>query len=363
MQFKTGFVAAGILALASAVSNPALAAKTGSYTTSFKIAAGYATADTLLGRLLPPMQYQKARLEISSQGFDLKSITVDPRSETWNVYVPSNYSASQAPGLLVWISDDNDGSIPDDFQPVLDQYNMIMISADKSGRAEDLIQRRAALALHGLNGIAHRYKLDGKRIYAGGDGSGALAASRLAFGYPDIFHGTFMLNGKPSIGTSEAPIPAPAQVKLSRNDRFVIVNSHVDNLPAQQAYEKTMEFMCNPNIQTQLKAEPQAREFADGLGMLKSMPVKKPDPKCVANLNADMNDKIAQIRKLLDDKQLLDAADAWKTTYATYGGLLGNDMEKLGKKLSEELAKANKPGLNRDQIYGKAMPAPYKGGG
>ncbi len=112
----------------------------------------------------------------------------DITQETFEVYVPPDYSPDEPYGLLVWINAIDHGRAFDHYQPVLDRHRLIWIGANRSGNNHDTL-RRMALAMDGAFNILQRYSIDPDRVYISGYSGGGRVASLLAPTHPEVFRG------------------------------------------------------------------------------------------------------------------------------------------------------------------------------
>ena len=118
-------------------------------------------------------------------------------NESFEVYVPPNYTGVEPYGLIVWVSAGPGGSPPAHDLPVLDKHKLIWVGANNSGnkRAGWV---RLGLAVDAAEHLPTLYKIDPLRVYASGGSGGGRCASMLAMGFPDVFTG----GGYPIIGTN-----------------------------------------------------------------------------------------------------------------------------------------------------------------
>jgi len=86
---------------------------------------------------------------------------------TWEVYVPDSYQSEKPAGLMVYISPSKSGEIPQRWKSVMDRYNIIWISANRSGN-KVLVARRAIFAIVAPTLASKHYKIDNERIYLSG---------------------------------------------------------------------------------------------------------------------------------------------------------------------------------------------------
>ncbi len=114
--------------------------------------------------------------------------------ESFIVYVPESYDGAEAYGLIVWINAGPNGWPPRQYMPLLDKHKLIWVGANNSGNKRSF-WHRTGLALDGLHNISKRYNIDPMRTYISGFSGGGRSSSRVGLTYPDLFAGTFPLDG------------------------------------------------------------------------------------------------------------------------------------------------------------------------
>jgi predicted esterase len=112
---------------------------------------------------------------------------------SWQVYLPANDQA-EIPGVLVYVSPMDTGDIDPRWREVLDQQNLIYISANDVGNEIPTI-RRMVMANLAVKALAQRYVFDPGRVYVSGFSGGGKVASLLATQYPEVFTGALYICG------------------------------------------------------------------------------------------------------------------------------------------------------------------------
>jgi len=141
---------------------------------------------------------------------------------TWSIVVPENYDPELPVGVLVYISPSNSGRVPRDWVPVLDQKNLIWVSANKSGNNVDP-RKRIAYALLGPTFIANNYEVDSGRIYIAGLSGGGRVASIVAPSFPALFSGAIYI-----CGVNSLPQQLAGSLDALHANRFVFVTGERD---------------------------------------------------------------------------------------------------------------------------------------
>ena len=85
----------------------------------------------------------------------------------WQVYVPESYSPQRPAGLFVYIDPDGYGGMPDRWQQVFTDHNMIWVGVKRTQRKTSEV-RRVWQAILGSRAIEQDYAIDMQRMYVGG---------------------------------------------------------------------------------------------------------------------------------------------------------------------------------------------------
>jgi pimeloyl-ACP methyl ester carboxylesterase len=186
---------------------------------SFDAVSPLAARAEVAARMLHGLQHQRLIAHAASSGRRLEGQAIDPRVERWQLYLPD--SCRDAPcGLLVWVSPWDQAAPPRDWLAPLEDARMAYVAAERSGNAQDVLDRRVPLALLGLAGARTRLDIDASRVYIGGFSGGGRVASRIAAGYPDVFRGGIFVATSDGLGTSDAAVPPLARLQALRAGRW-----------------------------------------------------------------------------------------------------------------------------------------------
>ena len=168
--------------------------------------------------------------------------------QTFVLYVPKDYDPRQKYGLVVYISNIPAFVPPQDWQQVLTDRKLIMISANNADQNKSVYQRMG-LAMDAVYNATLRYNIVSDRIYITGMHSGADLASVLAIHYPKQFAGGLFIHSClfyrdiQSTATDDTQVRAgyrrPMMDKLYRaksDNRYVILaGEKASNLPDLKA--------------------------------------------------------------------------------------------------------------------------------
>jgi len=114
--------------------------------------------------------------------------------ESFEVYVPPDYTGEKPFGLLVFVNPHPSGRPPQNYVPLLDKYHLIYVGPNKVGN-DRFVRLRMGLAIDAVENMRKRYKIDPERIYASGISGGGRVASMLGVGFADVFRGGFYIIG------------------------------------------------------------------------------------------------------------------------------------------------------------------------
>ena len=148
----------------------------------------------------------------------------------WEVFVPETYSPERPAGLMVYISPTRSGDIPRRWKQVMEEQNLIWISANRSGNRV-ITTRRAVFALLAPTLAGRHFAIDRERIYVTGLSGGGKMAGMVAADYPSVFKGAIF-----NCGINPLDSHPPRNFELFKSRHFVFVTGTLD-----QALEPTIE--------------------------------------------------------------------------------------------------------------------------
>lgn len=85
----------------------------------------------------------------------------------WQVYVPESYDSQRPAGLFLFVDPDGHGRMPDQWQQVFANHNIIWAGVRRTQRKTTEL-RRVWQAILGSRAIAQDYAIDLQRMYVGG---------------------------------------------------------------------------------------------------------------------------------------------------------------------------------------------------
>jgi len=188
----------------------------------------------------------------------------------WRVYVPRKYDPAEPPGVLVFISSIDWGGIPEQWQPVMEQENLIWISASNAGSSAP-VQQRMVKAIIAPRAVDRDYQIDMSRIYIAGFADGGMVANLVETAEPGLFRGAIYMCGAIFWGEEE-----PAKLDTMRENRHVFVRGCFDpkERDIRRVYDQYLEAGIENskliNIKTRRRPLPQpayvesAIDYLDG---------------------------------------------------------------------------------------------------
>jgi pimeloyl-ACP methyl ester carboxylesterase len=189
---------------------------------------------------------------------------------TWSVVVPENYDPEVPAGILVYISPGNSGRMVRDWGSVLDNENLIWVSAGRSGNSIDP-RKRIAYALLGPTLIAKNYNVDPDRIYVAGLSGGGRVASIVAPSYPTLFTGAIYICGVNPIAEQLA-----SNIESIQPNRFVFVTGEDDfnRIETRKVYDEYIQSGMDNSHYLEFKRmgheNPDAEGLAEAIALLDS---------------------------------------------------------------------------------------------
>ena len=140
----------------------------------------------------------------------------------WEIQVPANYNPNNPPGILVYVSPQNQINPPIGWMKMIEDHNLIWITATMSGN-KIKSSKRILKAMLSLGLMEESYKIDPKRVYITGFSGGGRIASIIAMNYPHIFKGAIY-----NCGANFWDNHTPARLDLIKNNRFVFITGTDD---------------------------------------------------------------------------------------------------------------------------------------
>jgi len=108
--------------------------------------------------------------------------------ESFEVYVPADYTGDKPYGLLVFCMPHPGGKPPQNYLDSIDKHHLIWVCPNNAGN-DRYVRPRMGLVIDAAVNMQSRYKIDPDRVYVSGISGGGRVASMLGVGFADIFKG------------------------------------------------------------------------------------------------------------------------------------------------------------------------------
>ena len=160
---------------------------------------------------------------LDPETIDTVSEFMDVNEDTvWKMYVPESYDPDVPAGLMVYISPSDKGWTPKGWRTVLDDANLIWISANASGN-EVMRAKRMIYAVLAPQIAAASYKIDTDRIYLSGFSGGGKVSGMVAVDFANLFKGAIYICG------AENRIDESSELfSQVKNNRYVFLTGSAD---------------------------------------------------------------------------------------------------------------------------------------
>ena len=300
--------------------------------------------EMLASRILSPLNQARVFAQLTTGDKAMRDQPVDLTQEKFAVYVPAAPSPqTQTYGLMVFVSAFPQAVVPSRWIPILDQYNMIFVTAANSGNEANVLNRRIPLALLGAQNMIRRYPIDPDRIFIGGVSGGSRVALRIALSYADLFHGAFLNAGSDPIGDVQNPLPSDKVMReFQERARLAYVTGDQDetNLQKDGHSRESLREWCVTNLHT-ITMPHSGHKFADAPAFRRAveMLVEKTHPDaaqlstCRARVDKELNDQLRQVEDLLAKHNRDEARSLLAKIDIRYGGLAAPRSVELAKQL------------------------------
>src|ERR1043166_3902843 len=91
----------------------------------------------------------------------------DLAKESFEIFIPKNYSGNEAFGLFVFIDSQNEMTVPKDWRSITEQHKLICLIPQMVGNDQPS-PRRMGLSLIGLLKMTDSYRINSKRVFSAG---------------------------------------------------------------------------------------------------------------------------------------------------------------------------------------------------
>jgi hypothetical protein len=277
------------------------------------------------------------------------------QEETFEVFVPDNYTKDKPFGVVVWVNSGDGGGMPKQYKEIFKKHKLIWIGANKGGNKEDT-RRRANLALDARHNIMKLYNIDPNRVYISGTSGGGKASSLTAFSFPTLFKGGIFcigvavwqrvqVPGGNSFWPSKfaKPIPTSRMKVISKEGRYALMTGDKDFNQKEikayydQVFSKSLEnckYYQTPGLgHSRIPAEWYEKAI-----------IQLDEP-----LKAIVKGYLTKARQLLKSKKYLEAAKLLQLAAANDVAEAQVELEKLQKEVEGFTVEAAK--LLKEESY------------
>ena len=140
----------------------------------------------------------------------------------WRAYVPRNYSANNPPGVMVFVPSIDWAGVPDEWQSLMDEQNLIWIGASFTGNSAP-VQERILKAMFAPRAVSDHYKVNTDRVYVAGFAGGGKVANLVQSADPVTFKGGMYICGALFWGER-----TPPKIDTMRANRHVFIRGCFD---------------------------------------------------------------------------------------------------------------------------------------
>lgn len=184
------------------------------------------------------IHFDNSQSRITSSATNIEN-AFDLSSETFEVFVPKNYSDEEAFGIFVFMDSQNEMTMPEEWSSIMESEKLICLIPQKIGNDQPN-SRRFGLTLVAILKAAERYRIDHKRIFTGGYSGGARCSLHLAFMRNDLIAGNISICGADfyePVSKVEAtnssnygvwPVPRDLAASAKMKTRFVFITGQQD---------------------------------------------------------------------------------------------------------------------------------------
>ena len=147
--------------------------------------------------------------------------------ESFEVYVPADYTGEKPYGLLVFVNPHPNGRPPQQYLAALDKHHLICVGANNVGNNR-FPRLRMGISIDAAVNMKSRYNIDKERVYVSGISGGGRVSSMLGVGFPDLFKG-----GIYCIGCNFYKTLQSTEHKVPGTDKYGFFTRSYDPPPAE----------------------------------------------------------------------------------------------------------------------------------
>lgn len=216
----------------------------------FDHASPLARPDVVLERVNSPLRAAAMRDASPPTRGRAASTALDLAAERFGTFVPEGPPPRAGLGLIVFVPPWEGQGLPAAWLPALQRHGFALVTAGRSGNAQDVRERRIPLALTAYENARRRYRIDPARVHVAGFSGGSRVALRIALAYPDVFRGALLNAGSDRLGSVDVPLPgAELFGRFERGTRLAYVSGARDapSMAADRASRQSARDLCIGN--------------------------------------------------------------------------------------------------------------------
>ena len=116
------------------------------------------------------------------------SYNFEPSRESFEIYIPPDYSPETSYGVFAWVSPGDEAGTPRRFEPLLRQWKLLAVSAARCGN-EQSIDRRIGLVMSAILQLSKSLNIDRHRLIISGFSGGGRISAMAGFLHPEFWRG------------------------------------------------------------------------------------------------------------------------------------------------------------------------------
>lgn len=190
--------------------------KTGTTTLTFTDRSPLSSNAEICNRMRWPLEAEKAA-----------EVDYKLPDESFEVYVPADYTGEKPFGLLVFVNPHPNGRPPQQYLAALDKHHLICVGANNVGNNR-FPRLRMGISIDAAVNMKTRYNIDKERVYVSGISGGGRVSSMLGVGFPDLFKG-----GIYCIGCNFYKTLQSTEHKVPGTDKYGFFTRSYDPPPAE----------------------------------------------------------------------------------------------------------------------------------
>ena len=164
--------------------------------------------------------------------------------EAFEIYIPREYDPKNSYGVMAWVNWSDDPETPRHFEPLLNEYKLISVAAERAGNGREPA-RRIGLLVSAILQLSKTLNIDKTRLIMSGYSGGGRTSAMGCFVHPEFWRGAISWVGGNFYKQYSVPMPVgasspgindwipnavtPQNVKdAKKNEKFVLITGSKD---------------------------------------------------------------------------------------------------------------------------------------